>query len=276
MYARATGLRGTGARSGASRRRKRTVNIAKVRYQAPTARHQKSQILANARLLASHSKMLRRHKVYTDWHDSGSLSITSSSTWGVVKLTDFQNWTSVLRQDPVVTEKSHTFVLRLQLNLRFLLNEADFAGISLFVVTPRKNAVGIDPFTNPPVKNVEWIEPSNNQGFNVRLNSGIYKVHYSKYLTLTSNTLLSAAVPAETVGNPNTTWRKSQVNVPLKMSVTQPALYGTAQGSWKLLGFDDLPYYSRFYIIAYMVFGGTGTATPAISYDSLITCVNTA
>lgn len=272
----ANALGGTRASTGKRRNRKRTVNIAKVKYQAPTARHQKSQILANARLLTRHSKLLRQHKVYTDWHDSGSLPHPSSSRWGVVKLTDFQNWTSVLRQDPVVTEKSHTFIIRLQLNLRYLLNEADFAGISLFIVTPRRNAVGIDPFTNPPVQNVEWIEPTNNQGFNLRLNSAIYKVHYCKYLSLTSNTLLSAAVPAQTVGNPRTTWRKAQVNLPVKMSITQPALYGTAQGSWLNFGFNDLPYYHRYYIISYMVFGGTGTSTPAISYDLLATCVNTA
>lgn len=256
--------------------RGRGPNVAKVRYQAPTARHQKSQILANARLLASHSRQLRAHKVFTDWQLTGGITPLVSSDWSVVRLTDFTNWDSVLRQDPVAVEKSHTFVNRCQLNMRYTLNDADFMGLNVFVVTLRRNAAGIDPFTTPPVPTRDWIEPSQNNGFNIRLNSGIYKVHYARYITLTKNALNSAPIAAQTAGDPTTTWKKGQINLPVRMSITQPALFGTGLGSWKDLIFDDLPYYHKYYLLVYPTYitSGGGTTRPAVSYDALFTCIN--
>lgn len=256
-----------------AKRSRRVSTATKVRYQAPTARNQKSQILANARLASRNAAMLRTHKIYTDWQLSGSFLLTSFS-WSVVKLCEFTDWTSVMRQDPVVAEKSHTFVKRMQLNMRYTLNEGDFLGLNVFVVTMRKNATNIDPFSIAPVFNRDWIEPSGAQGFNIRLNSAIYKVHYARYLTLTANTLGLSPITGDTVGDPNTTWAKGQINLPMNMSVTQPALFGTDNGSWKNLGQEDLPYYHKYYLMIYPTFAGTGTVRPAITYDCLSVCIN--
>ncbi len=255
--------------------RTRVPNVAKVRYQAPTARHQRSQILANARLLASHARQLRTHKIFTDWQNSGGITPLTSDAWSVVKLTDFADWNSVLRQDPVVALKSHTFVARLQLNMRYNLNDADFLGLNVFVVTLRRNAASADPFTTPPVITRDWIEPSQAQGFNIRLNPAVYKVHFARYITLTKNALNIDQVATETAGNPYSTWKKGQINLPLRMSVTQPALFAAA-GAWTDLVFDDLPYYHKYYLMVYPTYtaSGTGTLRPAVSYDALATCIN--
>ncbi len=258
-------------------KRRAGPNIAKVKYQAPTARHQKSQILANARILASHSRQLRTHKVFSDWQLTGGLLLTTDA-WSVIKLTDFSDWNSVLRQDPVVIEKSHTFIARMQLNMRYTLNDADYCGFNVFIVTMRRNATNIDPFTTPPVVTRDWIEPAQDQGFNLRLNSGIYKVHYARYITLTENALNVAQVAGAQAGNPYSTWKKGQINLPLRMSVTQPALFGTGIGAWRDLAFEDLPYYHKYYLMVYPTFVNTGAGTnrPSVSYDGLAVCINAA
>lgn len=275
-YARSNALKGTSRRPRGSYKRK-SVSIAKVKYQAPTARHQKSQILANARLLARHSRMLRQHKVYTDWQFDSPLTPGASGGWAVQRLTDFSSWSSVLRQDPTVIQKSHTFVLRLQNNFRFTLNDADFAAFNLFIVTKRKNAAQYDPFTTAPTLNEDFIESAQMQGFNLRLNPAIYKVHYAKYVTLTKNALFQAAASSAVAGDPYSTWKKSQCTINTKMSVTQPAINTSAPGgSWLDMNFENLPYYHQYFVLSYVSWGGTGTVGPACSMDQLATCINTA
>lgn len=263
------------SRYTASRRPTRRRNsLLKVRYQPPTARNQRKQIMANTRQISRNTSRLRAHKVYTDWQLSDSIFLTNAQ-WHTVQLTDFSTWDSVLRQDPLVDTKSHTFIKRMQLNMRYALNEADFCGFSVFVVTLRKNAASYDPFAAQPVLGRDWIEPAGAQGFNLRLNPAIFHVHYARYLTLTNNGFPLAPVATAQAGNPNTTWSKGQINIPLNLSVTQPALFA-AGGSWKDLSFDDLPFYAKYYLMLYPIFTGTGTTRPAVSYDALSTCINAA
>lgn len=196
-----------------------------------------------------------------------------SDTWSAVKLTEFSDWVPVMRQDPVVLQQSQTFVKRMQLNMRYALNDADFVGINMFVVTLRKNAAGFDPFVTAPVLNRDWIENAEAQGFNVRLNSAIYKVHFARYITLTANNLLSPPESGQNVGNPYTTWKKGQINIPMNLTVRQPALFGAGTGSWSNLSQEDLPYYAKYYLMMYATFGGGGTR-PAVTYDGLAVCIN--
>lgn len=272
--ARSNGLRGTRPSTRRRSTRKRGVSIAKVRYQAPSARNQKSQILANAKTLAKHSRMLRTHKIYTDWQQDGGILHTTTNSWSVQRLTDFSAWQSVLRQSPVVSDKAHTFVLRLQLNMRAALNSMDYLLLNVFVVTKRKNANEFDPFDTPPALNTEYIENAQGQGMNIRLNSAVYKVHFCKYVTLTDNGFQKSAIVGDSSGNPNSTWRKWQINLPVRMSVTQPILYNS-QGSWKDMHFDNLPPYHQYFLMVFAVFGGTGSISHSLIYDQLATCVNT-
>lgn len=275
-YVRQNPLRGTGRATIKRTTRKRRVNVAKVRYQAPTARNQKTQILANARTLARHSRILRTNKIYTDYQQDGTMINTTSDSWSVQRLTDFSAWSSVMRQSEVVATKAHTFVLRLSINMRFVLNDQDFLGVSAFIVTKRKNANQFDPFSTPPSLNTEYIENSQAQGLNIRLNPAVYKVHWAKYMTLTSNGMHMAAITGDPAGNPNTTWRKCQVNLPVRMSVTQPILYGSVAGAWSNLHFENLPPYHQYFLMCYVSFAGTGTTGHSIVYDQLATCVNAA
>lgn len=275
-YARANGLRGTGRVAGKRTTRKGVSNSIKVRYQKPSARNQQKQILSNARTLARHAKLLQQHKIYTDWQFSSPCVPAISGDWSVQRLTDFTAWTSVLRQDPIVAGKSHTFVLRSQINIRCDLGNKDFAAFNVFIVTKRKNANQYDPFTTSPSLGEEYIENAQQQGFNLRLNPSVYKVHYAKYATLTQNSLFNAAVPTQTVGMPTSSYRKMQVNLPLKMSVTQPALHGLGTGPWLDMHFENLPPYHQYFLMVNASWGGTGAIAPSLNFDQLATCVNTA
>lgn len=272
---RSNALRGTGARTGTGRSRRRVSNVTRVRLSPPTARRQKSQILRNARTLARHSRMLRQQKVWTDWQFASNLFPTASGTWDVQRLTDFTAWNSVLRQDPVVSDKSHTFVLRLQLNMRLDLGDMDFCAFNVFIVTKRKNANQYDPWSVQPAINSEYVENSQQQGFNLRLNPAIYKVHFARYVTLTKNALFQAA-QAGPAGDPRTTYRKLQVSLPVKMSVTKPATTGTGTGPWTTMHFENLPAYQQYFIMVHASWGGTGTINPSMVFDQLATCINSA
>ncbi len=273
---RSNALRGTRARASRSTYRRKGPNIAKVKWQAPTAKAQKSQILANARLLAKHSRLLRRQKIWTDYQYAAALMPTSSGHWAVARLTDFPvNWVSVLRQDANVNESSHTFIQRLQLNLRGYLGDADFAYFNIFIVSKRKNAAEYDPFSTAPTLDTEYVENPHNQGTNIRLNPAIYKVLYSSYRTLTSNTLGNAAIPADTVGNPRTTYFKQQVTLPVRMSVTAPTVASSTTGSsWQEVRFENLPPYHQIFIMIHASWGGTGTISPTFGFDQLATAIN--
>ncbi len=165
---RTTGLRGT---TGVRRSiRKKRSTATKVRYQRPTARNQQSQIASNAMDISRNRRAINRHKVYTDYQYTDLVPL-SAPGWGVVELTNFSNWNPVLRRSEDVLAASHTFIKRMQINIRASLNDAEWAAFNVFVVTLRRDAAGKDPFTTAPVITEEWIEPSQLQGFNIRLNS---------------------------------------------------------------------------------------------------------
>ena len=274
--ARATHLRGSTNRSSRFRPRRTKPNLAKIRWQRPTARAQQSQIMANARLLARHSNMIKRHKLFTDWQFTNTLDVDSTLTWYGAKLTDFSQWNPVLRQDPIAGRSTRTFIDRLVINMRASLKDAVNCGISLFIVTPRKDFASRDFSAIVPQLTTEYIYPNpGSAGFNVRLNSNVCKVHHAKYITLTANGLDDAG-PPDNAGNPFTTYRKWQVKVPIKSSVQFPAQY-TAGENWRSVTWEMLPYYQKYYLLLFTstTFSATpGAAGPFVTFDQLGTCIN--
>ena len=266
-------LRGTTKKPG-FRRRRRTTMVSKVRYQAPTARHQRRQILTNARMVSKLYRSQLRHRVWSDWQYTGGQSSINSGEWVTIRLTDFTLWENVLRADAAVSRKAHTFINRMQLNLRFNMQDSYFVGFNVFVVSPRKFATNVDPFVTQPILFQDYIQPSQDEGFNVRLNSGLYKVHFSRYFTLTKNYL--GAPPAnENVGDPDTTWRKMQANIPMRLSVTNPVARTGNADTWLEVPFNDLPYYGKYYLMILPSWlGPQGGSPPFISWDALYTTIN--
>lgn len=274
---RTNALKGT---QGVRRRRfvRKKPDMAKIRYQAPTARNQRSQIMANARFIAKHCNQIRKHRVWTDWQNMNEAVFTTGE-WNSFRLTDFSTWNPVLRQDPGVNRiQSHTFVDRLVINMRVSLYAAQSSVVSVFIVSPRKSFANRDPVILPPELTAEYIYPVNNPGYNVRINSNVWKVHAVKYMTLTTNGLDNppGGGTPEIAGNPFTTYRKWQVTIPCKFGVTCPIQPSVGVDTWKDTAFDMLPYYNRYFIMVYnQTVQGTGSAdSPFFTFDSLATCIN--
>lgn len=270
---RSNGLRGT-RRVTRRRRTRRASATSKVRYQRPTATNQRKQIARNTKLLAQIAYRQYTSRIWTDWQYSFSVPMTDS-VWGVVELTSFDTWQPVLRQSQIVQRKAHTYIQRMQLNMRWTLHDANFCGMSIFVVSMRKYAGNTDPLNVPLTLGQDWIEPANSQGFNVRLNSAIFKVHWSRYITMTSNAFTQPEIAGATAGDPDTTWGKGQANIKMNLSVSNPVARTGVADTWLEIPFENLPYYGKYYLMMLPSFQmGTGTVLPFLGFDALYTCIN--
>jgi len=284
MVYRRYGTRKNGLKSYTARKgRRRTSVSTRAKYQAPTARNQQKQIRSLAWRVAKNTRFIANQKVYTDyqWGDAltpstGIAQALNSGTWYGFGLTDFARWLPCLRQDGNVFESSKTYCVRMQLNCRVDIGDVDqLTYINIFVVSPRRDAVDVVNLTAPPLGSMtqlslgqDFIENSQNQGAAVRLNSGRFKVHAAKYVTLTPNAPSEPLPTGQAVGNSFSTWRKWQWNVPLKFTVRNPS-----NRPWHDLIFEDMAYYQRFYLLAYSTNIG-GVAGPRLDSTILSTAIN--
>lgn len=268
------------------RKVRRRSNIAtRAKYQRPTAQNQKRQIVSLARRVSLNTKAIRSQRVYTDYQFADNLAETTGIVtdlqgghWQGYALTDFTQWKPVLRQDTNAQESSKTFCMRMQMNCRVDIGDVlQIAYINLFVVSLRRDATDVVILTPPPIGaisqltlNDDFVEGSSNQGVNVRLNPARFKVHACKYITLLPNTPTTPITAGFSVGNPYSTWRKWQWNVPLKFNVRTSA----STRPWLKLNFDDMAHYQKFYLLAYSTNLG-GTNGPTFACDILNTCINT-
>lgn len=267
----------------AKAKRKRTNNTTRVKYQAPTARNQKKQILNNAKAIAYLRKVAIPQKVYCDWQWIGRQYVvvdpagSYTTTWQAFPLMDIPNWRACLRQDINVVQGSTTFIQRMTLNMRYYLDLSNWCNFNVWIVTPRKDAADRDPTADIaagllPVQFVDFTEDIN--GYNKRLNSAIYKVHFASYRSLTETTWFQAALPAAPTGNPTTTFAKGQVNIKCNTKVRMP----TGGASWRTQDYMNIPYYQRYYLLVCMVAQSPPTASAArvanMTWDMLATTIN--
>lgn len=266
-----------------SKKRRRTSNTTKVKFQRPTARNQRKQILSNSRKLNTLARVVYQQRVYCDWHTANTMYATwdasgaFSETWGAWPLTDFPTWTAVLRQDVNVADSAHTFLKRLQINFRYALQAANWAQYNVFIISMRKDAANYDPATNIsvgafPVVNLDYVQGQSD--FNIRLNSAKYKVHYARYVTLTSNGLFEATSTTMPAGNAFSTWRKAQYTKQVNSSYRQAA--GTTRG-WTQIAYQNQPYYQRYFLLVKIISGNNPVADAGkarFDWDQLATTVN--
>lgn len=268
----------------AKAKRRRVNNVTRTRYQAPTARNQKKQILANARTINRLNRAVFGNRIYCDWQDFGQFNSlvdntgSLTRTWFCAPLTNFPVWNACLRADQNVVASSTTFVQRLQLNIRLTLQQSNYAFFNVWLVSLRKDQNARDTPADisagqNPVQQTDYIESP--QGNNLRLNSAIWKVHACKYRTLTETTLgESAPSPPFTAGNPDTTWGKMQFNIPCKFKVRRPQ-----NGEpWKNTGYMNLPYYQRYQLLVQVLQQGPATTVQnngaRLDWDLLATTIN--
>lgn len=261
-------------------RRRRTSVVTRAKYKPRTADANRSLIKSNAYAIRAVKRMMPP-PVYCDWQYGGTMFAdvdpTGAGNFTKTVLTrDLMSptlWIARLRQDANVDKVSTTCVKRISLNLRYSMQLCNYAQISLFVVTIRKNAANRTPAS--AVDGEDYIlSPS--QDFCPRLNPAVFKVHYVRHLSLTKNTWLQAASSVGGVdfaGNPMTTFRKGEVNIKLNTTIRQPNL-GAA---WKDMSQAQMKPDQRYSILAFITSQGTNADSQTgarIDFDVLYTTYN--
>ncbi len=275
------GLRGSNRRGG--HRKKRSSLVGKVYRQRPTARNQKYQIARVTRLAVANRK--RFSSVFTDWQisptsapdDLGYGFNLAPAQWQTVRLTNFDQWEPVLRQNDNVNDSNHTFVKRIQVNLRANII-AGYATCNFFIVRTRFADANRDLFSDPPsVANGDFVENTNFPGANIRLNSNKFKVLASYYCTLRTHPVsVAPSDPNFVPGDPLPAEKRWQWTIHPNIKVHQTAFSSggsVVPGKWPGKPFEDLPYYDRIYLMAYAQLDPNVTRGSWYA-DSLATCVN--
>lgn len=266
-------------------RRRGTSTITKAKYQKPTARNQKKQILSNAYAIRALKRIMPR-SVLTDWQYTDVLrpSIPDGnvleSILAVQLMSPFDPannqafWQPVLRQDDNVIQSSATRVLRMSMNLRWRLGISEWAQMTTFIVTLRKDAT--DAIPNAMTKGVDYVV-NGGDDFLPRLNSAIYKVHFVRNVSLMTNSWVN---PAAAVGGvplatqPGLTFAKSQVNMKLNLNIRQPS-----QGaSWTAMDQSQFGPTQRYFLVTFFVQKASIQAPSndgaRCNFDALYTCYN--
>lgn len=273
---------GAGSRNGKTRRRRSTSNSTRIRLSKPSARNQRRQIGNNARAIARNTRFIQRQRVFTDWHYANDFGLNDKE-WNIAQLNDYSKWSPCLRTNPEATDGGHTFVKRMQINCRVAIGSADQVILNFFILRTRYGASNVDLELDQPQDTVDYITHAAGnlfEGTQIRLNSGKFKVMASKYITLQKNAYGYNSVPTDTVGNPNTTWRKFQVNMNCNIPVSCMSSYSSTvidKISWQNVPFMQQPYYHRYYLCCYPMVAGpeTGPKIGAFGFDMQAVCVNT-
>lgn len=263
---------------GARKRRRTTSTTTKARYLPKTASANRSLIKSNARLLGRIRAQLPP-AVHCDFEQRNSIvcfpgtnlpaaTPTTFVTNGRA-LTNFADWTPCLRQSQVVNNKSSTTVYRMQMQIRYTLQQSYWAQISLFIVTLRRDAANREPTgTQILQEGIDYV--SNRVGVsddpllqqNPVLNSSIYKVHYARHVTMTQGGYLESPANIggnDVVANGQTTYRKGQVNIRMRLKVRNPR----ADIPWNQIPIAQLPHYNQYFLLTFCNQSAAAEATIA-------------
>lgn len=182
-------------------------------------------------------------------------------------------WTPVLRQDANALESSSTYVKRMQMNLRYSLGASNWVQITTFLVTIRKDATNRVPNQQGLTEGDDYIYSPTEQ-LNVRLNPSVFKVLYTRSISLMAGAWKQEAFATggETlVAQSTSTFAKGQVNIKPNMKIRQPL--GT---SWKLMDQSQFGPSQRYFLLSF--FKGQTAAVdddpPGVDADILFTCYN--
>lgn len=133
------------------------------------------------------------------------------------------------------------------MNVRYSILAQDWAQMSLFIVTMRKDHANRDPTVSPLQSGSDFIYGGPQDLLVPTLNSAVFKVHYCRHVTLTKSTLFLPAQTEENVGDPFTTYKKGQITIKPNIRVRAPAI-----NKWKELPYGQLPYYQRYFALAFI------------------------
>lgn len=188
------------------------------------------------------------------------------------------SWRQCLRQDEVVLEKTKTKVLRMQMNLRYTLAFSDWAQITLFVVTIRPDSANRLINNSTLLIGNDYID-SVGQSMNPRVSSDLFKVHYTRNVTMSKNTFEGTPIVTQNgvpAFDPSDTYRKGQVTIKMNHHIRNP----TRTGPWKDMEIDQFSPNERYYLLAFFTQRASTLAQgqvrlgAKVDYDALFTTMN--
>ena len=271
-------------------RRKRATNvIQRAKYRPRTAAANRSLIKSNAYAIRAVKRMLPP-PIYTDYQYSFTqealLSSVPSGLYQSLAANQLMTpafWSPVLRQDANVIESSSTRVLRLQANMRYTLAESSTVQISTFIVSIRKDAVNRQ-INDTLVEGEDYIFAKGaagavDLGIVPRLNPAVFKVLYTRNVTLMSNGFLQAKAEFPSgsgtttiVSNANTTMAKGQINLKLNFNIRQPV----SGLEWKNMTQAQFGPSQRLFLLTFFrgITENPDDNAPRVDCDALYTCYN--
>lgn len=258
-------------------RKRRTSTLVRAKYKPRTATANRSLIKSNALAIRSMKRMLPK-LIYTDYQykfANAPAFPTAPAPYQFITNNELMSpnlWAAVLRKDDNAIESSQTMIKRMQINLRYTLQEQNWVQITTFIVTIRPDATNRVINSGSLVLGDDYIYSVDE--FQPRLNSNVFKVHYRRHVTLMAGSFGQTAFESQgdtLVSNSQSTFKKGQVNIPLNFKIRQP----NGQ-TWRNMDQSQFGPYRRYFQLNF--FRGqandAGDAPPIVESDILYTCVN--
>ena len=270
----------------ATTKRRRTSVITRAKYKPKTTRANRSLIQSNAYAIRAVKRMMPK-PIWTDYQYSFTqeafLTDIPGQPYQSIAANQLMSpafWSPVLRQDANVIESSATRVLRMQANMRYSLGESSTVQISTFIVSIRPDAVNRQ-INDTLVEGDDYIFAKGNPGdidlgIVPRLNPAVFKVLYTRNVTLMSNGFLQPR--AEDTGgeilisNSFATMKKGQVNMKLNFNIRQPV-----QGlQWKDMQQAQFGPRQRLFLLTFFrgLSPNVDDVAPRVDCDALYCCYN--
>lgn len=269
-YRRSSAGRRQGTRSGGERRRRRRRSSVSTRakYERPSSRNQRSQIMSLARMASRNSKILNDSKVYCDWFQQNSTTYGGTSSIGI-PLTDIVAWQPGARSNNVVPREQTSYIREMLFNYYVAAPATNNPlYLSMFLVTIRPTATNL-PIPSPLVVNQDYTTQGSRNS--IILNSSKYRTLWTRFFVLypANQTPLNPGDEPLPWGNPFTIYRRGRVTLKLNWTAR-----GVGADTWKDLGINSLSPSKRVYLILASFSEDPGATGYTISWGTKFTSIN--
>lgn len=256
--------------------RRRGPSLAQRTYRRKGPSAQARQIRHVSRVANRNARVLRSQRCTLDYEYKGkSTTGWITDTWQVFDLTSPLDWTPTLRQNEEGNAAQSAYVSGMNLQWICSLNTLTrSSAITMFIVSIKSNATSFDPTAPAMIEGQTY----QNGGplASARLNSNIFKVHWSKSFMVMSNGLSGVSVNQsadEAVGDPETTFVRGNMNIRLGINYKSKATVintTTPPKAWSRMVSKDILPSQRRWLMFYQQ-SGDPTNAPAFYWNALYT-----
>lgn len=243
------------SRRSRHRRAGRRVSVAKVKYQKPSARNQKAQILSNKLQLNKLARTMKRNVIYTDWALTNNYGLISGE-WFCQPLNSPGDWSPMLRTSASMQLSQSSFFESARVYFALYGTGIGTTHANLFIVSPASESADRNPFVSGPAIYKEYIASTDGAQC-ITLNRDVFKVHHHKSILLTTvdpGIGIPTTAPVQFPGDPRTTYYKWGTGYKAGFKIAAPTGLMDTGGvyqaqNWRTVQIEQLPYSRRFYFI---------------------------